>query len=216
MAQLDFQPPFSKCDWAHIPLYLLLIIFFPVFMWQQRKRILFSFSNLASSSSLLNRIQNTAWSEEVFISPALALALPVRGKTLNSPEPRGCLVSHCPDLCTARNYATTTQESPGFSTSHEGCPNANFRSVMKSIPGGGNSLGHGKVCTGKCGVWRGVPREEFAYLPNKAHPAVYLEVWLGIWSCFLCKKGSRKTSPQAFPDARFPDFWENFKVAQSW
>lgn len=94
MAQLDFQPPFSECDWAHIPLYLLLIIFFPVFMWQQRKRILFSFSNLASSNSLLNPIQNTAWSEEVFISPALTLALPVRGE--NSPEPRGCLVSHCP------------------------------------------------------------------------------------------------------------------------
>lgn len=50
---------------------------------------------------------------------------------------------------------------------------------MKSLPGGGNSLGRGKVCAGKYGVW-GAPRKEFAYLPNKTHPAVFLEVWLGI------------------------------------
>lgn len=69
---------------------------------------------------------------------------------------------------------------------------------------------HGKVCTGKCGVLGGLPRKEFAYLLNKTHPAVFLEVWLGIRSCFLFKKGSRKTPPQAFPDAKIPDIWDYF------
>ena len=87
---------------------------------------------------------------------------------------------------------------------------------MKSITRGGKSLHNGKVCTGRCGVLGGLPRKEFAYLPNKAHPAVFLEGWLGIllfliYLKALYKKGSNKKPPQAFPGAKIPKVCEYFK-----
>lgn len=55
-------------------------------------------------------------------------------------------------------------------------PGEYLTSMTKSITKRGDSLSSGNVHA----IWGGVSRKEFAYLPNKAHLAVFVEFWLGV------------------------------------